>query len=67
MNLLLSPSDFTDSTSSPPACWNGTSYVVANSPVTLRYTGTVHDGDTMDFDGSSVLGTTTVLVTYEPA
>jgi hypothetical protein len=63
-NLFTTAANFTDGTNTPPACWDGTSYVVVNDETTLAYTGSVATGDTIAFTGSSVAGITTANVSY---
>lgn len=66
-NLFAVPSNFTDGTNSPPACWNGTAYVVVNSQVTLTANITPQAADTIAFTASCINSATAVLVSYHDA
>lgn len=63
-NLFATASNFTDGSVSPPACWNGTSYVLVNPAATLTLIPNPGSGDTIAFIGSCVESLTSVQVAY---
>jgi len=54
MNLLSNPNNWSDGTQSPPACWNGTSYVASATQgdyveIFLTFIGSYTGSDTLGF------------------
>lgn len=64
MNLFATASNFSDGTNTPPAIWNGTSYVAVNSPQTLTLNVQPSAGDTISFTGSCIASATQVNISY---